>query len=297
MVTETELNECHHLIIEGWDQFIEADSHIFNGLREWPLPIMTLLNRVTRKLARPTRRQHRAAKWAILKRITTLMQQGRLRRFRRTLVCLPGYELPSQVPANVLNVLSKRRESTRARQRKKNHASTLFAPGSAPTVDLQPLKKPNAFQPPVFLPIRPSPSPGEISQAALALAHLPRKAKKWSGWLNAKVRVYRNQRVALRSGEQDSALNTAYVFGVLGGRLVFTREPNGPAGDPDVVGKSWGVIRCGNVLIPKSPAAIVLGGLKRGRKEKFSTIKQFTCRENGSKPCSPGKRRGRPRQK
>jgi hypothetical protein len=106
--TDEEQAERHRLILESWDEFTEADHLIFGELAAWPLPIMTLLNRVTRKLGRPTRRQRLAAKWAILKRLGSLIRQKRLRRYRRNVVCLPGYTLPNEVPAWVLNMLAKK---------------------------------------------------------------------------------------------------------------------------------------------------------------------------------------------
>ena len=47
----------------------------------------------------------------------------------------------------------------------------------------------------------------------------------------------------------------------------------------------------------KNPAAIVLGRLKRGRKERESEAKKRAARRNGSRPVRPGSRpRGRPPQ-
>jgi len=48
-------------------------------------------------------------------------------------------------------------------------------------------------------------------------------------------------------------------------------------------------------LIPV-PAAQMLGRLKKGVKEKPSKKKAAACRRNGSMPCRPGCRRGRPRK-
>ena len=48
------------------------------------------------------------------------------------------------------------------------------------------------------------------------------------------------------------------------------------------------------VVLWKHPAAVALGALKRGVKERKSTLKAATARANGSKPAGIGKVRGRP---
>ena len=45
----------------------------------------------------------------------------------------------------------------------------------------------------------------------------------------------------------------------------------------------------------KLPAAVILGGLKRGVIGKRSEQKAEAARRNGCRPCRPGKKRGRPK--
>jgi hypothetical protein len=134
------------------------------------------------------------------------------------------------------------------------------------------------------------PAPELVSAAAQQLARLPRRAvRRWSGWISEDVRSFRNMRVELPGGEQ------AFVFGVLRGRLVFTSVPDGPWGDTDGIGKSWGVVRADQVHIIKNEHAITLGKRKAGTVERRSELKIATARANGRMPARRG-RRGRPRR-
>jgi len=45
----------------------------------------------------------------------------------------------------------------------------------------------------------------------------------------------------------------------------------------------------------KHPAAVLLGTMKKGKKERRSRRKASSARRNGSRPCRPGRKRGRPR--
>jgi hypothetical protein len=129
-----------------------------------------------------------------------------------------------------------------------------------------------------------------ISEAARRLAALPRRpSRRWSGWLNDSVRSYRNMRVEF-SGDQR-----AFVFGVLRGRLVYTVEPDGPAGDPFSAGVEWGVLPASAVRILKNEHAVVLGRCKAGVTEVFSLRKQEAARRNSRQPPGANSRpRGRP---
>ncbi len=133
--------------------------------------------------------------------------------------------------------------------------------------------------------------PERISEAASALGRLPRHPKRrWSGWLNDRVRTYRNMRVALPSGEQ------VYVFGARRGLLVYVREPNLCAGDPDEAGRSWGVVPASSVQVTKNEHAVLLGSQKHGVRECPSALKAISARANGRQPPRAGRRRGRPRR-
>jgi hypothetical protein len=132
--------------------------------------------------------------------------------------------------------------------------------------------------------------PQRISEAARQIARLPRRPKRWSGWIGD-VRSYRNMRVELPGGDQ------VFVFGVLRGWLIYSREPDGPAGDPDSSSTSWGVLPASAVKIVKNGQAILLGRRKRGIKEQSSPLKITTARANGRQPPGPGRKRGRPKLK
>ena len=130
--------------------------------------------------------------------------------------------------------------------------------------------------------------PQRISEAARQLARLPRRPKRWSGWLNDRVRTYRNMRLVLPGNR------IAFVFGVLRGRVVYTREANTCAGDPDEAGRSWGVVPASKVQIVKNEHAVLLGRLKRGVRKRRSPLKAASARRNGSMPARRGQR-GRPK--
>lgn len=134
-----------------------------------------------------------------------------------------------------------------------------------------------------------APSAAQITQAARSLARLPRRPKRiWSGWIGS-TRTYRRMPITLSSGE------SVFAFGALRGRVVFTYEVGGHIADPDLIGKTWGVVRARDVEILKSDAAVLLGKRKAGTIETKSGAKAHAARFNGLRPCHEGKRRGRPR--
>ncbi|HEY6180863.1 MAG TPA: hypothetical protein VIW67_01390, partial [Terriglobales bacterium] len=59
----------------------------------------------------------------------------------------------------------------------------------------------------------------------------------------------------------------------------------------------FALFRADQVRVLKSPAAVLLGSLKRGIKEQPSEKKRLACRRNGLRPCKPGRRRGRPKKR
>jgi len=135
-----------------------------------------------------------------------------------------------------------------------------------------------------------APAPELVSAAASALARLPRRQKRiWSGWLNDDVRSYRNMRVTISGGEQ------VYVSGALRWRVVYTREPDGIIGRPSDLWKGWGVARADGVEVVRNEAARLLGSRKAGKVERKSEAKIRAARLNGTRPCAPGRKRGRPR--
>ncbi len=291
MLTDHNPAQHQQFALEDWADFTEGDVHILNELRAWPLPIMMLLNRVAAKVPRATRRQRKAVKWAILKRLGTLIRRGRLCRFRRRFVCLPGYRLPNEVPARVIHMLSTRGGSTSKRKRQRKSSSTSFSTGSLSRPELQPPQKPKALQCPLTSArsAKPMPDSGEIHRAATALARLPRGAKKWSGWIDDKHRVWCGQRILLPGGTR------AYAYGARRRQVVYFLDWP-PVMDVDDLSR-WGVLPAHEVRISHDPAAQLLGRLKAGVREKSSTIKAAAVRLNGCCPVRPGRRpRGRPRK-
>ena len=134
--------------------------------------------------------------------------------------------------------------------------------------------------------------PERIGEAARQLARLPRRPKRiWSGWLNDRVRTYRNMPIELLCGDR------VYAFGARRGKVVYVREPNMCAGDPDEAGRSWGVVPAGAVEVVRNPHAVLLGRLKAGTSERPSALKAAAARANGRLLPRPGRRRGRPRRR
>lgn len=130
--------------------------------------------------------------------------------------------------------------------------------------------------------------PDQISEAARALAKLPRRPRRrWSGWLNHRWRGYRDQPVLLPGGEP------AYLFGALRGRAVVTLDRGQLLGDWPNEPLRWALVPASTIHPLLNPAARLLGGLKRGIREKKSELKITAARFNGNRPCRPGKRRGR----
>lgn len=133
-----------------------------------------------------------------------------------------------------------------------------------------------------------APGPAEVSLAAKSLASLPRRPKRrWSGWINDRVRCYRTMPVQL-SGER------VYVFGARRGLLVYVTGTGMCVGDPDEAGRSWGVVPVKAVEVVRNPHAVLLGQMKAGIIERRSALKAASARANGRLPPGPGRRRGRP---
>lgn len=127
--------------------------------------------------------------------------------------------------------------------------------------------------------------PSEASIAAKALARLPRRQhRKWTGWLHGE-HCWRGRQVVLPNGEVTE------VYWTSRGRVWLTDAHDLPY--------RWFLRiarREKDVRLYRNPAAVTLGGLKRGIKEKSSAAKAATARRNGLFPCREGKRRGRPRK-
>ncbi len=126
------------------------------------------------------------------------------------------------------------------------------------------------------------PTAEQISAAASLLAVRPRPRKrKWTGVLRGE-RLRRHAPIKLPNGEVLAA------FAIQRGK-VFVFAPEGS-------GRLLDRYDASEVRRVKNPAAQMMGQLKRNKKERQSSRKQASARQNGSLPCRGGRRRGRPRR-
>jgi hypothetical protein len=128
-------------------------------------------------------------------------------------------------------------------------------------------------------------NPLTVSSAAAALARLPRKRKRpWSGWLHGK-HLRRDDLVVVPNGQ------VRRIYGAVRGDVIVLKHPLPESGLPAEI------FRAADLKLYKNPDAVIIGSLKRGRKESPSQKKREACRLNGCKPPKPGSRpRGRPRK-
>lgn len=123
----------------------------------------------------------------------------------------------------------------------------------------------------------------DASVAGAALRTRPRRRdRKFSGRIGSH-RVHQGRLVRLADGR------TGQVERAIRG-LVVVRIPDLDA----VAGYREVVVRADDLELVRDPAAVLLGGLKRGVTERPSPRKRRTARKNGKRPCRPGRRRGRP---
>lgn len=127
------------------------------------------------------------------------------------------------------------------------------------------------------------PTAADISAAARQLAQQPRKRRQVTGWLHGR-RLRRLTLVVVPGGQVLPAT-------VVRRRYVYVLLPNAPG----QTGLRMERYRAQDVRVYRSPAAVLMGGLKAGVRERRSPRKQAAARVNGSRPCAPGRRRGRPR--
>jgi hypothetical protein len=125
----------------------------------------------------------------------------------------------------------------------------------------------------------------QISIAASALARLPRKRKRpWTGWVHGK-HLHRDDLVVVPDGQ------VRRIYGAVRGSVIVLKYPIPERGLPAEI------FRAEDLRLYKNPNAVIIGSLKRGRKEVPSEKKRKACRLNGCKPPRPGSRpRGRPRK-
>jgi len=125
-----------------------------------------------------------------------------------------------------------------------------------------------------------------IRSAAQRLARLPRGAKrKLSGYAGT-VRLWRGRPILVAGDTR------AYALGARRQQVVFCLDP-----ELTLERGRWGVIPASAITILKDQSAIILGRLKKGRSEKWSSTKQQAARKNGKCACKQGRARGRPRER
>jgi hypothetical protein len=126
-----------------------------------------------------------------------------------------------------------------------------------------------------------------VSAVARALAGFPRRqTRKWTGFLHGQ-RCWRGRLLVLSNGE------VAPLIWCNRGRVLLQNVRDFPFRE----WLAWGAIREQDVRLYRHPAAIALGHLKAGVKEKASATKASAARLNGCCPVRPGHPpRGRPRR-
>jgi hypothetical protein len=127
------------------------------------------------------------------------------------------------------------------------------------------------------------PTAEQISAAASLLAMRPRPWKrKWTGVLDGE-RLRRRTPVKVPNGDVLAA------FAIQRGK-VFVFAPEGS-------GRFWDCYDASEVRRIKNPAAVLMGSLKHGVRERQSSRKRAAARANARMPPRPGSRpRGRPRK-
>lgn len=124
------------------------------------------------------------------------------------------------------------------------------------------------------------PTAEQIGAAASLLAMRPRPRKrKWTGVLHGQ-RLRRRTPVEVPNGDVLAA------FAIRRGK-VFVFAPEGS-------GRFFDRYDASEVRRIKNPAAVVMGSLKRGVRERRSALKAAAARANGRQPPRAGRRRGRP---
>jgi len=130
------------------------------------------------------------------------------------------------------------------------------------------------------------PSLEQIRAAASLIAMRPRprrrrKLSKFTGWFQGE-RIRRWSLFELPTGETLPAMIVRRGY-------VYVKRPEGAPGP------FLERLRASEVQLVKNPAAVLLGKLKFGKKERASAVKAASARLNGCKPCRPGRKRGRPK--
>ena len=252
----------------------EVQQHGRYGLRVW-----TALNAISRSQRTGGREKQRRLRLHLWHRLKGLLHRGVLFPFGRK--CVSSVKVPRE------RAVSRKRRvcagSTIGETSQPpgppsiNHLSgrLLGAPSLDPTLSVGAPKTQTAV------------SPEDLTEAGRSLAQLPRRPKLRCGRIDGKP-SYRGMPVRVSGRE-------VFVFGARSGKVIYTVEPGGPAGDPSSVGVLWGVASAREVQAVRNAAAAILGRGKGGVTEAPSTLKAASSRRNGTAPVRPGSRaRGRP---
>ncbi len=282
----------------------EKDEEILTLIREQgPTSIWPLLTRLADAEAPGRRAQGRELRLALWHRLRRLIHVGILFRHHRTAVAVtPPLPQPRQAA---------RRRRQRASDRRGSQIGTVVsadvgAAGSTlnkakarrilEQVEAEAARPKHIFKQVEDEPTRPTSDPGantaetefaaaphEISAAARALGRLPRHHKRWTGWLHGQ-HCWRERLVVLPGGE------VAPLIWCSRGRVLLRNVNDLPVAEWLI----WGARRAQEVTLFRHPAAVALGRMKRGVREKKSEAKTRAARANGFKPARNGRRRGRP---
>jgi hypothetical protein len=266
------------------------DQRILDLVHEsQPVKLWPVLNRVSEQLSPRSRAEGREVRLRLWQKVRRLIGLGLIFRVGRNSIATVK---PTTKPASS-RVRRRRRtvtESTTA-----TAVSTVIPPSPS---ELAYREVPFDSQlivesPPTITPVKEAgenksaSTPELVTNAARALAKLPRRPKRiWSGFIGS-TRSFCGMPILLSTGEP------MFVFGVLRGRVVYSRESGVLTDSIDGAGIHWGVVPAEHVKIVRNPNAILLGRRKRGTHERPSLLKIAASRRNASMPARRG-RRGRP---
>ena len=252
----------------------EVRSHGRYGCHIW-----TAINAISRAQEPGGREEHRRLRVQLWHRLKRLLHRGVLFRFG---------------PKSVSSVKVPRERALRRRRRSCPGSTITQAIDSGGTKAIKYLSVNllNQVRPVPALVVHPAKtktavSPEDLSKAGQSLAQLPRRRKLRCGRIGGRP-SYRGMPI-LANGRMG------FVFGARAGRVIYTVEPGGPAGDPSSAGVLWAVASAKEVQAVRNAAAAILGRGKGGVKEVPSISKAASSRRNGAAPARPGSRaRGRP---
>ena len=257
-----------------------------------PVHMWSLTNFLTTSHGNIDRNSLREARHDIWRRIRRLKTLGLLHGYGRSRISV------SKLPPKVRQKPSRKAVSSSRIQGRFNEstgsvAKTPSTPRpwiSQSTVANRPLSPDSAPRRSMEAPgkTESAPSVEQLADAARTLAGLLRKKpKEFAGF-------FRNQPCRFGQMARTPLGEILPIVFAYYGRVFL--DVDVPKGTP--LSEVWPRItwRERQLQIVKHPAAVALGRLKRGKKERPSELKKMTARANGAKPCKPGKRRGRPRK-